>query len=301
MTTTPPRVSIGLPVYNGGRFIEKSIDSILGQTYGDFELVISDNASNDNTEEICRSYAARDKRIRYCRNDRNLGAAENYNRAYRLSTGHYFKWAAHDDILAPEFLERCVSVLDTCPSVVLCFPQTMRIDEDGRPIEHHAHHFDFKAATAHQRFEHWVRKGGGHLCNAVAGVIRSSVLRHTGLIGDYNSADVTLLGELLLWGKFEVLPETLFFRRDHPGRSMRANERVEEIAVWYNPANEGKVLLNTWRSFFEYLRAIERAATPVSEKLRCYRFLAEWFVVQRSRLKQELTAAARRKLKRQAT
>ena len=99
-----PRVSIGLPVYNGELFLENALDSILSQTYSDFELIISDNASDDKTEEICRSYAARDKRVRYSRNAHNLGAAPNYNRVYHLARGRYFKWASHDDVLAPEFL-----------------------------------------------------------------------------------------------------------------------------------------------------------------------------------------------------
>ena len=104
MSENEPRVSIGMPVYNGEKYLEEAIQSILAQTYSDFELVISDNASTDKTQEICLEYAARDSRVRYHRNEKNLGAAPNYNRTFELSTGQYFKWADYDDLLAEEFL-----------------------------------------------------------------------------------------------------------------------------------------------------------------------------------------------------
>src|SRR5882762_1549884 len=116
-----PRISIGLPVYNGENFITDALESILGQTYTDFELIISDNASTDRTEALCKSYAARDPRIRYWRNAENLGAARNFNRVFELSSGEYFKWTAHDDVLAPDYLEKCIEASDRDPSVVLVY------------------------------------------------------------------------------------------------------------------------------------------------------------------------------------
>ncbi|MBD2214537.1 glycosyltransferase family 2 protein [Nostoc linckia FACHB-104] len=104
MSNPLQRLSIGLPVYNGKKFIRESIDCILNQTFQDFELIISDNASTDNTEKICREYAAKDNRIRYYRNAKNIGCARNFHRAFELSTGEYFKWVAYDDLHAPEYL-----------------------------------------------------------------------------------------------------------------------------------------------------------------------------------------------------
>jgi hypothetical protein len=129
-----PRVSIGLPVYNGERFLRDALDSLLSQSFEDFELLIADNASTDGTEEICRSYAAGDPRIRYIRNRVSYGAIANFNTVFRLTTGRYFKWAAYDDVCAPEFLARCVGVLDDDPSVVLACSRFAGIDEDGRRI-----------------------------------------------------------------------------------------------------------------------------------------------------------------------
>ena len=108
-----PKVSIGMPVYNGAGFISRTLDSVLGQTFGDLEVVVIDNASTDETPDIVRRIAAGDPRVRYERNDRNIGIPRNFERAYRRSRGTYFKWHAHDDLLAPTFLERCVEVLDT--------------------------------------------------------------------------------------------------------------------------------------------------------------------------------------------
>ncbi len=123
-----PRVSVGLPVYNGENFIKDALDSILAQTFEDFELIISDNASTDGTQQICRQYTSKDQRIRYIRNDGNIGASKNFNQVFELSSGEYFKWIAHDDLCAPEFLERCVEVLDQDPSIVLCFARPKAID-----------------------------------------------------------------------------------------------------------------------------------------------------------------------------
>ena len=116
-----PRVTIGMPVYNGAALVGAALESILAQTLTDFELIISDNASTDATAEVCRSYAAKDRRIRYYRNEKNLGAAPNFNRVVELATNGvpYFKWAAHDDVIAPTFLEKCARVLDAAPQSVV--------------------------------------------------------------------------------------------------------------------------------------------------------------------------------------
>src|SRR5262249_10686156 len=133
-------VAIGTPVWNGEAFLSQAIESILAQTYSDFQFVISDNASTDSTAEICRAYAKLDKRIHYMRQGKNIGAAQNYNEVFRRSSGRYFKWAAYDDVLAPTFIEECVRVLDADESVVLCSPATVLINEDGSPLRYSSQH-----------------------------------------------------------------------------------------------------------------------------------------------------------------
>lgn len=122
------RVSIGMPVYNGEPFLRETLDAILAQTFRDFELIISDNASTDATEQICREYAAQDKRISYSRNQQNIGASANFNRVFKLSSGEYFKWSAADDLHASDFLAKCVEILDRDRSVVLCHSQVQIIN-----------------------------------------------------------------------------------------------------------------------------------------------------------------------------
>src|SRR3990172_11630910 len=114
-----PKVSVGMPVYNAERYLEEALASILAQSFDDFELVISDNASTDRTAEICRAYADKDERIRYFRMRQNYGVIDNFNSVFRLSGGEYFKWAASDDVCERDYLRKAVDVLDRDPSIVL--------------------------------------------------------------------------------------------------------------------------------------------------------------------------------------
>ena len=101
-----PRLSIGLPVYNGADYLAQSLDSLLGQTYEDFELILSSNASTDATDDICRAYAARDSRIRFFRQPTNIGAVPNHYFVFEQATGELFKWASGDDLYARDLLAR---------------------------------------------------------------------------------------------------------------------------------------------------------------------------------------------------
>ena len=128
---SPPTVSIGLAVYNGENYLALAIESVLAQTFTDFELIISDNASTDHTPEICAEYAAKDNRIRYHRNSSNIGATRNENLTFAMSRGKYFRWLGHDDLCAPDQLAACVAVLESDPTVVLCHSEVVEIDDDG--------------------------------------------------------------------------------------------------------------------------------------------------------------------------
>jgi len=218
MNKNLPRVSIGLPVYNGEKYLGEALESILAQTFGDFELIISDNASTVRTEEICRALAKKDKRVRYYRNKTNLGAAKNYNYLFELSCGKYFKWAAHDDTCAPQYLQRCIDVLDREPSVVLCYPRISYIDEDGRPLTSGECNLSVREAKPSDRlrklFSHELKSND--VFWSVFGLMRASALRTTSLIGRFNASDQVLLMNLALLGQFYQIQEKLFYRRKHP-------------------------------------------------------------------------------------
>ncbi len=129
-----PLVSVGMPVFNGEAFLEDAIRSVLSQTLGDLELILCDNASSDRTAEICRDYEAREPRVRYFRNPRNLGAAANYNLAFSHARGRYFKWLAHDDRMLPSFLAKTSRVLEERADAVLCNSVISYIDSGGKQI-----------------------------------------------------------------------------------------------------------------------------------------------------------------------
>lgn len=282
VTTTLPYVSVALPVFNGAHYLHEALDALLAQTYTDFELIIGDNGSTDATPAICRAYAERDQRVRYLRSETNQGAAWNYNRLFAAARGRYFRWAAHDDLVAPAYLERCVAVLEAHREVVLCYPQTMLIDEHGAPIAPYDDRFHLRQPRPYQRFFAYHRTAM-RLMNAVFGLIRSDTLRETRLIGNYHSADRILLAELALRGQFYEVPERLFFRREHPAMSVRAHRSAAARARWFDPHNHGRGHLTPrWRLLREYLYTIARAPLPANERARCYGRMALWVLSPRN-------------------
>ena len=269
-----PRVSVGLPVYNGERYLSKAIQSILSQTYEHFELIISDNASTDQTEAICRSYATRDDRIRYTRQERNMGAAWNFNYVADLGLGEYFKWAAHDDLLDKTFLSRCVDVLENDTDVVLCHSLVRIIDENSNVLRDHndnLRHLD--SPYTHRRF--FSAMSFSLHCYDIFGLIRSDVLRNTPLIAPYIGSDRCLLVELSLQGKIYRIQDYLFFSTEHSGRSVR--KPVPDLVRWFDPNLHQKIHIPIWRYFIEYFKSVGRVRIRLDERLSCYVQLIRWF------------------------
>lgn len=277
MNQDRPLVSIGMPVYNGEHFLATALNSILSQTFKDFELIVSDNGSTDKTEAICRQYAATDSRIRYFRNQRNLGAGWNFDRVAELARGKYFKWACHDDLCAPEFLQSCVEVLERDASNVLAYCQTAIVDETGTEVEKYENHFHLESPLPARRFKtyhHLVRYG--HECHPFHGVIRRDVLAKLLPLGSYPSSDLVLLGKLALYGKFYEVPSYFFQKREHPGTSVRAHRPFYERLAWYDPAKKGKLYLTRWKWLSEYIGAIRTAPLTWQERLQCYLQMLQW-------------------------
>ncbi len=284
----PPRLSIGLPVYNGERYLRFALDSILSQTYKDFELIISDNASTDTTKLICQEYAARDPRIRYFRNLENVGAAENFNLTFELAKGVYFKWAAADDVLSPTFLEECVNVLDDHPDVVLAYSKVNRINPGGEIDGVYDYEMRVNAPAAHTRFHDLIMVN--HFCIAVFGVVRREVLARTPLIAKFVGSDRTLLAEIGLRGKLCEVPAYLFHRRDHPQASTRLFPKYNRL-IWFDPSKSCHLNLIYWRVGFEYVLSVLRVQMPLAEKLQCLRTSAQWFTSRRRQLSDDIKAA----------
>jgi glycosyltransferase involved in cell wall biosynthesis len=267
-----PLVSIGLPVYNGEQYLESAIDSILAQTFRDFELIICDNASTDGTAVICKDAAARDDRIRYFRNETNIGGARNGNLTATHARGQYFRLAGYDDLLAPDLLERSVAVLEHRPDVVVCHPAFLVIDGEGNEQERLTRNRPpmnparlFASLT-----------GLGYGCEETYGLMRRESLLATGLYRDYTDSDRSLLANMALMGQFYEIPEPLFFRRIHPHSSTQIYTDWRARMRWFGEEYADRVSFPHWAQLGHYLVMIARSPADPWTKLKCYGFMPVW-------------------------
>ena len=207
-----PSVSLALPVFNGVEFLAQTLESILAQTYGDFELIISDNASTDATPEIVREYAARDARIRSFRQTSNIGIGNNWSFLAKHARGRWLKWMSANDQYAPQLVEDCIKPMQRDPSVVLCYGRTQFIDMAGNKLDVYDGDFEVLSDDALERYR--VARANLHLGTPIqSGVIRLDALRRCGYMGNYRDSDRVLVFGLALAGKFVLLPQVLFYRR----------------------------------------------------------------------------------------
>jgi glycosyltransferase involved in cell wall biosynthesis len=270
---TDPLVSIGMPVYNGERFLASSLDSLLAQTYENLEIIICDNGSTDATEQICRSYAARDKRVRYHQNSSNIGAPRNFNRTFELSTGEFFKWAAVGDLCAPELVARCVSVLLGRDDAVVCYPKTRLIDENANLLRDYEDRLDLQFSSPHRRLS--MLLWNLHMCNVPFGVMRASALKKTRLFGAFPDSDHVFLAELLLYGCFVEIGDRLFSRRMVENSAIKYPSLYDRVA-FVDPGTSRRWHLPHWVLFLEHLGAIHRAPLGWPERLLCYSKMHIW-------------------------
>ncbi|HZS33541.1 MAG TPA: glycosyltransferase family 2 protein [Methylomirabilota bacterium] len=259
----PPRVSIGVPVYNGAAFLARTLEALLAQSWSDFEIIVSDNGSTDETEAIGRAFAALDSRVRYRRNPVNLGLAANYNGLVRSASGEFFKWATADDVCRPEFVRACVTALLESPAAVLAYPRTRFIDAAGRSLDIADPGFPLRMARPRDRLryvmaaEHWV--------NAILGVIRRAALLRTRLLPAYPGGDYVLLGELCLQGPFVEIPAVLFERRLHPAASSQLPRHGRQLAIFF-AGRDGRLVLPAWARARDHLRTVLRSGLSVRDK-----------------------------------
>jgi glycosyltransferase involved in cell wall biosynthesis len=283
LSNTKPQLTIGLPVYNGQNYVRQAIESILAQTYQDFELIISDNASTDRTGDICREYL-KDPRVHYYRSKTNNGIPWNWNRVFELSTGVYFKWAAHDDTMAPEFVERCIRQLENDPTIVLCHSKDAIIDENSKVVGAYQLGDIKDSEKPHERFREMLSKQG--LPWLVFGVFRRDALCKTPLFGRYIGADWNLLAEISLIGRIIEIPEYLFYRREHAeaytdshySKPVRVHDYRTETLIWTGSRVKKLVVLPHWRNCLEFFKSVIRIRLAWSERLLCFREITRWFL-----------------------
>lgn len=254
-----------MPVFNSRRWIEEAVGSILAQTFSDFELIISDNASGDDTVAICERLAAQDRRIILLRNPTNLGANRNYLATLAAARGTYFKWASSNDFCAPAFLEHCVKALDADPEAVLVCPRTALFESSILQAEPYDRDTELLDANPGERFVRLFTSMA--LNNAMNGLMRRQALTSLASMGSFSGADIVYMAELALKGKFLVHPERLFFRRmsREAATKLKSPREAERHLV---PDARGPLQWQSWRFHFGLLRAARSVPALSSDWFR---------------------------------
>ena len=267
-----PPVSIGLPVYNGENYLSQAIESLRGQTFGDFELIISDNASVDATEDIAREAAGKDRRIRFYRQEVNAGGPANYNFVLsQARSDDFFLWHAHDDLRAPEFLERSLQVMRESPQTSVVFSSAMSIGQHGEGLTVKPRPADLLSDRPHRRLRAVITSR--HPDIVLFGLMRRHLLERTDKHGSFKGGDRILVAEMALLGEFVEIDEFLFFNRDHPDRYTRMPRDQgmrQQKNAWLDPTSDEKISLPRWMGFTKYLQAVHRHPLARAEKARCY-------------------------------
>lgn len=269
-----PLVSIGLPVYNGERYLKVAAQSLLGQSYRNIELVICDNASDDATAEICAELARNDSRVRYERLASNIGALPNHNRVLERSRGEYFMWSSHDDIWDQSYVEKCLHLLAVAPDAVAAYTLTGLINESGDWLDAMKCNNDLQDSSAARRFAQLLDMNS--MIEPVYGVISMPALREVGFMPMHPAADRVVFAGLALRGRIVRVPESLYFRRQHAQRSVRVYPKLRDRYTWVSPRTSTKKI----RPHFEYLAlmsgVVRRCNLPLRQKAQCFAKLAQW-------------------------
>ena len=273
-------VTVGLPIYNGASLCPIAIESVLAQTYPNFELLISDNCSTDETEEVCREYARRDSRVRYTKTERNLGAARNFCRTVELARGQYFRWMAHDDSIHPDFIKECLAVAEADPEIISVAPMIDIVDRAG--IKHQSIvSYTGRTSWSSNRIEQYAQmmeelaycethSDGLFMVAYLFALHRLSLLRRTRLVMPFISSDYVLAAELALWGKLAFVNKPL-------GVFVRDTGSTRHFVVWNPLAIQGMLdpsriskldmLISVRRRHFEHIVAVLRSPLSMFEKV----------------------------------
>jgi glycosyltransferase involved in cell wall biosynthesis len=280
-----PFLTVGMPTFNSAATIRSAIDSLLAQRFGDFELVISDNASTDDTWAIVQEYTQRDPRVRAMRQARNIGANANYSAVFDRARGRYFKWASSNDWCAPDFLAQCVERLERDPELVLVAPRTRLFQSDLAQATNYSGDIACMQASPAERFIHAGTKLA--LNNVMNGVVRLDALRQTRLIEHYPGADTVLVGHLALLGKISLLDDRLFYRRMDAATATRMMSEAAVMRHHY-PDDTWRSRLPSWRLALGWLRVALTAPVPGSEKRRALGWVLRMTYWKRAHMARDL-------------
>ncbi|KAI95219.1 glycosyl transferase [Rhodomicrobium udaipurense JA643] len=280
-----PKISIGVPVYNGLPYVGELMDSLLSQTFGDFDIVISDNASNDGTEELLRAYATADARVKYFRNETNIGLIPNYNRVFELATAPYFKWSAADDLYEPEYLAACFPAIRDDASVAVSHSETALVDRDGLALPYDS---NLHACVDAQNGRTWLLDrddcacSGSRtrrfravlakqiMCAPIYGLMRRETLLKTVLHQSFFGSDKLLLAELALHGRYSIAPGKLFKKRMHAEMTSVMGKTSVQSRIDPSIRFKSAQLVKLGH----YIAMLRKTDLSAAEKSRCFAYLA---------------------------
>ena len=287
------KVVTGLPVYNAQKYLAAAIESHLSQSFGDFDLVISDNGSTDTTSEIYAAYANKDKRIKYLRSAENRGNRWNHRRVFDAidSPAQYFRWAGADDIMEPGLLQTMAEVLNTRPEVEAVVPDTKNIDDNGTIIGSMARTLDLQSSDVFERARDILMANYQHVI--AYGLLRASTLRLMRTRPDYPGWDAIFAWELVLRGKMVQSAGPALLRRFHAGSISRV-KTAKEIRKWVEPNSKAGMNFPHWTWAYERARVVIACPLSTRDRLRIGTFLARYTMWQRGQLINDVTQAARR-------
>lgn len=260
MNQAIPLVSVGLPVFNEEKFLAETLDSLLSQSFNNLEIIISDNVSTDRTAGICLTYAAKDSRIRYYRQEKHLGASHNYNYTFGKARGEYFMWASGHDLWEKDFLSSCLKILENEPDVVYCYSRVDSVTEGGKKIPHFVRgNTEIMAAHPIVRFHSLMWQARAVWISAY-GLARTRVLKKTRLFSDVIISDWVLFGELSLLGKFAQVPKILYHYRLNCHDPDWVTKQT--LAIFLKPK-----LFPHWTLFTNFVSIIIRAPLSIFGKI----------------------------------
>lgn len=217
-----PLVSIGMPLYNADKYLEKALESLLAQDFVDFQILISDNASTDKTREICERFSRRDERIRYHCNEKNMGILYNFSHVLEMADTEFFMWAAYDDLWDRRFLSSMVTLLQNNKDAVIAFPAAVIFDDSNPELPDHPHlrdyplMFQFSSKNRFERLRIYLEADDGKT-NLCYGLIRTQLIKEVGgfkhLGFSAYAPDLLLLFRLLNFNTAVSSSEVLYYKR----------------------------------------------------------------------------------------
>ncbi len=231
-----PKISIGLPVYNGEKFLAKALDSLLNQTFQDFEIIISDNASTDKTPIIAKKFLQKNNRVKYIKQEKNLGGLENFLFVLSKAETQYFMWAAADDYWDNTFIEKNLRILDANKNIIASIsdvefvgenlPEMYKSNKEGTTFQYLIKHVPLPTALLSEKISFHLKYNRGM---STYSVFRTEILKKSIIRRDLCGWDQTIVLNTLKHGDLHIIDEILMYRTVEGGTSVSST-----ITRWNN-------------------------------------------------------------------